>query len=185
MHKKPKGRPKKKSKIISEAGISCNMSYQSSKVSILNVEQDEIAKSDIGCLEFSYNCHGSSNDFCTNNTEERSETIVFDDNAIESNCFQKRETLNKYRYSNKILLGAAWMYPDAWHEYMRFPEVLFIDATHSTNNESRPLLLLCCHDTNGKGFIIMQIFMPNVIAAFLLLGIFGCNSINTAGTACM
>ena len=58
------------------------------------------------------------------------------------------------------------MYPDAWYEYMKFPEVLFIDATHSTNNESRPLLLLCGHDANGKVFIIMQIFMPNETAAF-------------------
>ena len=90
MHKKPKGRPKKKSKIINEEGISRNMSYQSSKVSILNVDKDEIAKSDIGCLESSHNCHSSSNYFCTNNTEERSETISFDDDSIESNYFPKK-----------------------------------------------------------------------------------------------
>ena len=151
MHKKPKGRPKKKSKTISEDGISRNMSYQSSKVSVSNVEEDHIDNVDIGCLECSHNCHGSSYDFCNDNMLERSETIAFDDTSLESNCFQKREILNKYRYGDyKILLGAAWMYPDAWREYMRFPEVLFIDATHSTNNESRPLLLLCGRGANEK-----------------------------------
>ena len=83
------------------------MSYQSSRVSILNIDNDEIAKSDIGCFKSPHNCHGCSNDFCTTNTEERSETISFDDDSIESNCFSKREILNKYRYGDSKKFGCC------------------------------------------------------------------------------
>ena len=66
------------------------MLYQSSKVSISNVESNLIDKIDIGCLKSSHNCHGSSNDFGNNNSVEKSETIAFDGVSLERNCFQKR-----------------------------------------------------------------------------------------------
>ena len=35
----------------------------------------------------------------------------------------------------RILLGAAWVDEDAWREFLRYPECLFVDTTHGTNNE--------------------------------------------------
>ena len=58
------------------------------------------------------------------------------------------------------------MSPKEFCNYMRFPKVLFVDATHKTNNEGIPLLLVCGCDSNGKAFIIIKIFMPNETAAF-------------------
>jgi hypothetical protein len=68
--------------------------------------------------------------------------------------------------ATRILLGAAWVDEDSWREFLRYPECLFVDTTHSTNNESRPLLLLCGRDSNGKAFTICRIFMPNETASF-------------------
>ena len=54
--------------------------------------------------------------------------------------------------SRKILLGAGWIYEEAYLYFQRFPEVLFIDSTHKTNNEGRPLLMIYGRDLHGKGF---------------------------------
>ncbi|CAJ1939370.1 unnamed protein product [Cylindrotheca closterium] len=43
----------------------------------------------------------------------------------------------------KVMLGGAWMTEAEKRHFFRFPEVLFIDATHKSNNKGRPLLLVC------------------------------------------
>ena len=54
--------------------------------------------------------------------------------GIKGRCHQ-REVLKKYKYSNiKVFIAAAWIIPEGFRDYMRFPEVLFIDATHKINN---------------------------------------------------
>ena len=68
--------------------------------------------------------------------------------------------------ADRILLGAAWVDDANYQQFLRFPEVLFIDSTHKTNNEARPLLLLCGRDQNGKAFVVARIFMPNETIAF-------------------
>ena len=68
--------------------------------------------------------------------------------------------------TTKVLLGAAWTDEDGFRQFLRFPEVLFCDTTHKTNNEARPLLLVCGRDQNGNAFIVVRIFMPNETAAF-------------------
>jgi hypothetical protein len=68
--------------------------------------------------------------------------------------------------TTRIMLGAAWVDQEAWREFCRYPECLFVDTTHGTNNESRPLLLLVGRDSNSKAFTICRIFMPNETAAF-------------------
>jgi hypothetical protein len=49
---------------------------------------------------------------------------------------------------------------------LRYPECLFVDTTHGTNNESRPLLQMVGRDSNGKAYTVLQIFMPNKTASF-------------------
>ena len=68
--------------------------------------------------------------------------------------------------STIILLGAAWVDEDGYQQFLRFPEVLFIDATHKTNNEDRPLLQISGQDQNGHAFVVVRIFMPNESASF-------------------
>ncbi|CAJ1944890.1 unnamed protein product [Cylindrotheca closterium] len=66
----------------------------------------------------------------------------------------------------KVMLGGAWMTEAEKRHFFRFPEVLFIDATHKSNNKGRPLLLVCGRDSGGKAFAILQMFMPNETKAF-------------------
>ena len=88
-------------------------------------------------------------------------------NTLISDTRRKRKILECNLLPNsRILLGAAWMSDGAFREYLRFPEVLFIDATHASNNENRPLLLICGKDSNGKGFVLVRIFMPNETSSF-------------------
>ena len=42
-----------------------------------------------------------------------------------------------------------------------FPEVLCVDGTHETNNESRPLLALSVKDLNGKITVVVKCIAPN------------------------
>jgi hypothetical protein len=65
-----------------------------------------------------------------------------------------------------ILLSAAWVDEEAWREFMCYPEVLFIEFTHGTNNESHLLLNLVGKNSNGKVFPLVRIFMPNETASF-------------------
>jgi len=65
---------------------------------------------------------------------------------------------------NRVMLSAAWMLDADYRQFLRNPEVLFIDATHKSNNEGRPLLLICGRDCEGNAFVIIQIFLPNETA---------------------
>ncbi|CAJ1931399.1 unnamed protein product [Cylindrotheca closterium] len=67
---------------------------------------------------------------------------------------------------SRVLIGASWMVEEDKRQFLRYPEVLFMDATHKTNNEGRPLLLICGRDSDGKAFVILRVFMPNETSAF-------------------
>ena len=80
-----------------------------------------------------------------------------------------REVLNdKNLTALKIMLGAAWMDEQGWKMFHRFPEVAFFDTTFKTNNEGRPLFLMVGRDSEGKGFVVLRILMPNETKAFFL-----------------
>ena len=67
----------------------------------------------------------------------------------------------------RVLVGAGWITADAaWQQFACFPEVIFCDATHKTNNEGRPLLVVVGRDSNAAAFCILRIFMPNETSAF-------------------
>ncbi len=66
----------------------------------------------------------------------------------------------------KVMVGASWMDQAAYRLFLRFPEVLFIDSTHKTNNEGRPLLQICAKDSDAKAFTILRVLMPNETHAF-------------------
>jgi hypothetical protein len=41
------------------------------------------------------------------------------------------------------------------------PEVVCVDGTHETNNESRPLLTLSVKDSDGNVIVVIRYFVPN------------------------
>jgi len=51
--------------------------------------------------------------------------------------------------------------PDGRRLFQAFPEVVCIDGTHETNNESRPLLTLSVKDFDGNVMIVVRCFAPN------------------------
>ena len=76
--------------------------------------------------------------------------------------------LDKNITALKIMLGAAWIDEHGWKMFHRFPEVAFFDTTFKTNNEGRPLFLMVGRDSEGKGFVVLRILMPNETKAFFM-----------------
>ena len=86
---------------------------------------------------------------------------------LSNDSDRTRNVVNQFRLDKqRVLLGAAWIDQDAWKMFQKYPEVIFIDSTHKSNNEGRPLLLIVGRDSNGKAYIIMRIFMPNKTGGF-------------------
>jgi len=60
-----------------------------------------------------------------------------------------------------VLISVAWALPSAKRLFNAFPEVLFIDGTHKTNNEDRPLITMGVKDMDGKVQIVLRCWAPN------------------------
>ena len=102
-------------------------------------------------------------------TEESQELLAVQENTLGQAVTMARSIQEDYHIdtvSNRILLGAGWVDKEAHSQFLRFPEVLFIDSTHKTNNEARPLLMICGRDQCGKAFVVARVFMPNETSAF-------------------
>jgi hypothetical protein len=169
-HKFPKGRPSNDRVPLEQ--VNCNMHVQLSQVS---------------------DCPGLSErpEDCTEEEPieptDYLESVVFDGNSLSETyvksslppdgmygkdvlseeALQHRKILDEFGLgSTRILLGAAWVDEYSWREFLRYPECLFVDTTHGTNNESRPLLQMVGRDSNGKAYTVLRIFMPNETASF-------------------
>ncbi len=53
------------------------------------------------------------------------------------------------------------VFPDGRRLFQAFPEVVCIDGSHETNNESRPLLTLSVNDSDGNVTVVVRCFAPN------------------------
>ena len=107
----------------------------------------------------------------SDNNEESTKDLpmVEGDNALNETSTRARVLLQELRIDvERVLLGAAWVDEDGYQQFLQFPEVFFVDATHKTNNEGPPLLLIYGRDFNGNAFIIVRVYMPNETAAFYL-----------------
>jgi hypothetical protein len=125
------------------------------------------------------------------------------DNAVETVCEIVREPgllgddMMKYARESRIsvnaddaqdvLLAIVWVLPQGKQLFRAYPEVMFIDGTHKTNNENRPLITMGIKDCSGKMQIIVRAFVPNErawlfrwlfhIATPSLLGHVACESV--------
>jgi MULE transposase domain len=86
---------------------------------------------------------------------EVSETREFKKYAFES-----RRAVGA-REDQDILIGCCWVLSEGRRLFHAFPEVLCVDGTHETNNESRPLVTLSVKDSNGKVTVVVRCFAPN------------------------
>ena len=60
-----------------------------------------------------------------------------------------------------LLMAVVWVIPCERKLFEMFPEVIKVDCTNDTNNESRPLLTMTGKDSNGKCFTLLRAFLPN------------------------
>ena len=61
-----------------------------------------------------------------------------------------------------VLLAIVWVLPQGKQLFRAYPaEVMFIDGTHKTNKENRPLITMGIKDCRGKMQIILRAFVPN------------------------
>lgn len=60
-----------------------------------------------------------------------------------------------------VMLAIVWVLPKSKQLFRAYPEVLFIDGTHKTNYENRPLVTMGVKDSKGRMQIILRAFVPN------------------------
>ena len=60
-----------------------------------------------------------------------------------------------------VLLALAWSLPFGKTTFRAYPESVFIDGTHKTNKERRPLITLGVKDAEGKVIVVFRAFVPN------------------------
>ena len=85
---------------------------------------------------------------------------VLEDSALleaANNCQEAFDASN----NQDIVLSIVWAMPEMRQLFRAFPEVLFIDGTHKTNNEKYPLFTVGIRDANFKVRIVLRAFCPN------------------------
>ena len=73
---------------------------------------------------------------------------------------QSREDANANDQQD-VLIALVWITPDNLEILRAYPEVLFVDGTHKTNNEKRPLICFAIKDGFGKIKVTLRAFVPN------------------------
>ena len=106
----------------------------------------------------------------TDGTPPTDETPPFHEKSVRLEVSETRE-FKKYalesrravgaREEQDILIGCCWVLSEGRRLFHAFPEVLCVDGTHETNNESRPLVTLSVKDSNGKVTVVVRCFAPN------------------------
>ena len=86
---------------------------------------------------------------------EVAETSAFKKYALES-----RHAVGA-RDDQDIFIACCWVLPEGRQLFHAFPEVVCVDGTHETNNESRPLLTLSVKDSNAKVKVVVRCIAPN------------------------
>jgi MULE transposase domain len=60
-----------------------------------------------------------------------------------------------------VMIALVWVLPAGKRLFRAYPEVLFIDGTHKTNSENRPLIVWGIKDADGKIHVVIRAFVPN------------------------
>jgi MULE transposase domain len=85
--------------------------------------------------------------------------------VAETSAFKKYDLESRHavgaREDQDILIGCCWVLPEGRRLFHAFPEVVCVDGTHETNNESRPLVTLSVKDSNRKVTVVVRCIAPN------------------------
>ena len=68
---------------------------------------------------------------------------------------------NKDTHEVEVLLGVGWTIDEDVRVIRKFPEVVKMDCTFSTNREDRPLFNIVSKDSNGKLCTVMRCLLPS------------------------
>ena len=68
---------------------------------------------------------------------------------------------NKDTHEVEVLLGVGWARDEDLRVIRKFPEVVKMDCTFSTNREDRPLFNIVSKDSNGKLCTVMRCLLPS------------------------
>ena len=60
-----------------------------------------------------------------------------------------------------VLLALVWITPSGLQLFRAYPEVMFIDSTHGTNDEKRPLVTIGVCDGDMKMHVVIRAIVPN------------------------
>jgi MULE transposase domain len=83
----------------------------------------------------------------------------YDANAIEYGRGVRLATRAKNKQD--VMLAMVWSMPHCRRLFAAYPEVLYIDGTHCTNVEHRPLITIGLRDGSFKMNVIFRAFVPN------------------------
>ena len=79
--------------------------------------------------------------------------------AIDYACSQRRSL--KAKSHHHLFMGVAWMIPHECERFKKYPEVIHVDGTESTNKEKCTLMTVVTKERSGKMVTIMRAFLPN------------------------
>ncbi|KAG7348387.1 MULE transposase domain containing protein [Nitzschia inconspicua] len=65
------------------------------------------------------------------------------------------------RDEQQVLISLVWAMPVGRRCLQAFPELLFSDATHKTNQENRPLITFGVKDAEGRVQVVIRAWAPN------------------------
>ncbi|KAG7354809.1 MULE transposase domain containing protein [Nitzschia inconspicua] len=65
------------------------------------------------------------------------------------------------RDEQQVLISLVWAMPVGRRCIQAFPELLFSDATHKTNQENRPLITFGVKDAEGRVQVVIRAWAPN------------------------
>lgn len=101
----------------------------------------------------------------SNNEKETTEEPLDVEKSIEEeieNYAQDRRFARSLDKETDVMLAMAWASPAAIRLFKLFPEVLEIDDTAGTNNESRPLISIVMRTRDGEFVPLIRVFAPNL-----------------------
>ena len=89
-------------------------------------------------------------------------TILADSDLVDMVAFGN-ESRSSLRVPNDqtILISFLWCAPHCRRMFQAYPDVLYIDGTHSTNRERMPLLTVGVRDESFKVNVVIRAFIPN------------------------
>ena len=95
----------------------------------------------------------------TSNTAVSAPKIIQDPSPVEyaNDCRAASEASD----DQDVVLSMIWSMPHCRQLFQAFPEVLFVDGTHKTNNEKYPLFTAGIRDENFNVVVILRAFCPN------------------------